>query len=133
MAEPLHLIVQTPDKTLLDAANLLSIQVQLADGGGIGILPGHAPLLGETAAGTLTYADETDEHTVELAAGILQIARGNVTIFTSGPAQEPPPTQTPDADQKHFDRLASALLTTLNASPEGVMGGRDDEETADSG
>ncbi|MBU0495008.1 MAG: hypothetical protein KKA73_00045 [Chloroflexi bacterium] len=115
MAELWRLQVLTPGKTLLDVAGVRWVQAQLADGGGIGIRPGHAPLLAETVAAPLRYADDAGEHELALAAGILQIERGHVTIFTSGLAQ----TAKVSGDVR-FDRLARALLTTLRARPQEV-------------
>jgi F0F1-type ATP synthase epsilon subunit len=81
---PFHLLVLTPAETLLDAEAVNWAQVQLADGGGIGLYPGHAPLLAETVAAPLRYADSTGEHTLDLDAGILQVEVGRVIVLTSG-------------------------------------------------
>ncbi len=115
MIEPLRLTVLTPAQTLLDVRGVAWIQVQLADGGGIGIWPGHAPLLAETVTALLRYADALGEHALDLEAGILQIARDGVTIFTGGLTRQAVTVQPPDEDQEgaRFDRLAQALLTTL--------------------
>lgn len=84
MKEPLRLTVLTPAEMIWQAELVRWIQVQLADGGGLGIWPGHAPLLAETVTAPLRYADDAGEQAINLAAGILQIAAGEVTIFTSG-------------------------------------------------
>ena len=68
--EPLRLRVITPVKTVVEAVDVAWVQVALADGGGLGIFPGHAPLLAETVAGGIRYADGAGEHTVEIASGI---------------------------------------------------------------
>ena len=109
---------------LLDARQIKWIKVQLADGGGISIWPGHAPLLAETVVAPLCYADAEGEHTLDLDAGILHIAPDRVTVFTSGLAgkattvaaiSRTPPEEKQDA---RFDRLAHTLLTALGARPE---------------
>jgi len=118
MIKPLRLMVLTPAETLLDVAEAAWVQVQLSDGGGIGIYPGHAPLLAETATASLRYADELGEHALDLEAGILQVERDGVTIFTSGLAQTSEVSETSEvSDGARFDRLARALLTTLQAQP----------------
>jgi F0F1-type ATP synthase epsilon subunit len=137
MAEPLRLTVLTPAKTLLNVEGAAWVQARLADGGGIGIYPGHAPLLAETVTAPLRYADPSGEHTLDLEAGILQVERGGVTVFTSGPAQPREGVQTdgsPEASQgsqgsedARFDRLAQALLATVQAQPKGVLGAGDEE------
>ena len=83
-----RLMVLTPAKTLLDVEEVAWVQAQLADGGGIGIYPRHAPLLAETVTAPLRYAGESGEHTLNLEAGILQVDGEGVTIFTSGLAQK---------------------------------------------
>jgi F-type H+-transporting ATPase subunit epsilon len=117
--KPLRLMVLTPAQTLLDVAEVAWVQVQLSDGGGIGIYPGHAPLLAETVTAPLRYADELGEHALDLEAGILQVERDGVTIFTSGLAQTSEVFETSDVSEgARFERLAQALLTTLQAQPE---------------
>jgi F0F1-type ATP synthase epsilon subunit len=116
--KPLRLMVLTPAKTLLDVAQVAWVQVQLSDGGGIGIYPGHAPLLAETVTAPLRYADELGEHALGLEAGILQVERDGVTIFTSGPTQTSEVSKTSEVSEgARFDRLARALLTALQTQP----------------
>jgi F-type H+-transporting ATPase subunit epsilon len=83
----LRLAVLTPAETLLDAGEVAWVQARLADGGGIGIYPGHAPLIAETVTAPLRYADPSGEYTLDLEAGILQVDHDGVTILTSGPPQ----------------------------------------------
>jgi len=124
--KPLHLTVLTPAETLLDAGQVEWIKLQLADGGGIGIWPGHAPLLAETVVAPLRYADAKGEHTLDLDAGILYIEPDRVTVFTSGLVGKAAsainashvPSPAKDQQDAHFDRLARTLLTTLGAQPE---------------
>ena len=84
MFKRLCLTVLTPAKTLLEVERVAWVQARLADGGGIGIYPGHAPLLAETVTAPLRYADGSGEHALGLEAGILQVDHDGVTIFTSG-------------------------------------------------
>lgn len=117
--KPLHLLVVTPAETLLDAAEVDSVHVQLADGCGIGIYPGHAPLLAETVTAPLRYTSGPAEHTLDLQAGILEIDAGNVTILTSGEAQTAKFPETAEAAQEvRFDRLAQTLLAMVEAQPD---------------
>jgi len=127
----LSLRILTPAETLLEVTGLNWVQVRLADGGGLGIWPNHAPLLGETVAAPLRYADVQGEHRLNLASGILQIEQNVVTIFTSGlMAEEMPdrPDQVPGVDEMRFDRLTRVLLETLGAQAEGILEA-DDEAT----
>ncbi|MBM4431807.1 MAG: hypothetical protein FJ026_15895 [Chloroflexi bacterium] len=118
---PLQLTVQTPRQIVLDAADVRWVQAQLADGGGIGIWPGHAPLLAETVAGPLRYADDSGEHELLLRAGILRIVAQQVTIYTTGSASarelERPRDLRPG---KH--RLAAALSGQTGRQEHGATG-----------
>lgn len=119
MSKPLRLTVLTPAETLLEVEEVAWVQARLADGGGIGIYPGHAPLLAETVTAPLRYADPSGEHTQEVEAGILQVDGSGVTILTSGLVQTSGVSQTSDVlEGTRFDRLAQALLSTL----EGQLG-----------
>jgi F0F1-type ATP synthase epsilon subunit len=112
MTKPLRLTVLTPAETLLDVEEVAWVQAQLADGGGIGIYPGHAPLLAETVTALLRYADPLGEHTLDLEAGILQVDDNGVTILTSGLAHTSEVSQTPEVlEGTRFDRLAQELLS----------------------
>jgi F0F1-type ATP synthase epsilon subunit len=84
MFPPLTLQVRTPEGVLLSVSGVRQVQAQLADGGGIGILPGHGPLLAETIAGPLEYTDPYGVHSVSVDAGVLSVEDGHVTIYTSG-------------------------------------------------
>lgn len=83
MFPPLQLRVLTPAETLLDAVNVRWVRAELADGAGIGIWPGHAPLLAETVAAPLRYADQRGEHSLALSAGVLCVANGRVTVYAA--------------------------------------------------
>ena len=79
----MQLLVLAPGATPFQAKNAHWVKVQLADGGGIGIWPGHAPLLAETVAAPLRYADELGEHSFPLDAGILLVEPDGVTVYTA--------------------------------------------------
>ena len=116
MGELLRLTVLTPAETVLEVEKVAWIQARLADGGGIGIYPGHAPLTAETVSAPLRYADPSGERAIDLEAGILLVEADGVTIFTSGPAQTAQVSRT-FSDEARFDRLAQALLATMQARP----------------
>lgn len=123
MIKPLRLTVLTPAETLLNVGEVAWVQARLADGGGIGIYPGHAPLLAETVTALLRYADPSGEHILDLEAGILQVDDNSVTILTSGLAET-----SEVSDGTRFDRLARELLTTLQGQTVEVLD-LDGEET----
>ena len=123
MFKPLRLIVLTPAKTLLDVSDVQWVNVQLADGGGIGILPGHAPLLAETVSAPLKYADELGEHSLQVGAGILQIVPGRVIIYTteSDDVDTVGARLDNDAREERLTRLAEALLQALQTKVNSTM------------
>jgi len=113
----LHLLVLTPTETLLDVDALAWVQLKLADGGGLGIYPGHAPLLAETVAGPLHYATASGEETsVDLPAGVLQICDHEITVFTLGELGDKAGIDLEkDAGLAQFERLSRALLAALQS------------------
>ena len=120
MSEPFRLTVLTPEQTLLDVQRVAWVQAQLADGGPIGVYPGHAPLLAETAAAPLRYLAPSGEHALDLNAGILQVSGEGVTVFAGSQTSEvtrtygsPETTKVSENDER-FDRLAQELLTALD-------------------
>jgi F0F1-type ATP synthase epsilon subunit len=119
MFKPLHLRVLTPAKTLVDVEDVAWVRVRLVDGRGISIYPGHARLLGETQPASLQYADSSGEHSLDLAAGILQVEDGDVFIFTSGRGFGPKPPSSEEGAR--YDRLAKELLRRLEVEPKGVL------------
>ena len=129
MAEPLRLTVLTPAEALLDVEEVAWVQAHLADGGGIGIYPGHAPLIAETVTAPLRYADPSGQHALDLETGILQVEPGSVTVFTSGRTQaagdggesRPEALEDSEEEEAHFDRLAQALLATMRAQPKDLQ------------
>ena len=125
MSESFHLTVLTPERALLEAKGVTKVQAQLADGGPIGIYPGHAPLLAETVTAPLRYADASGEHTIDLGAGILQVNGESVTVFADLQTWEGATSQVLE-DDKQFDQLAQDLHTNLDAQPEGVLGSEEE-------
>ncbi len=120
MIAPLRLQVVTPVETLLDVEPVQYIRLRLADGGGLSIYPGHAPLLAETVAGAVCYTDAAGTHEIELEAGILSITPQGVTILAPGALHAAGEASArPDAEREvRFERLAATLLETLRAESE---------------
>lgn len=114
MIEPLRLTVLSPAGVLVEARDVSWVQVQLADGGGIGIYPGHAPLLAETVAAPLTYSDATGEHAVEVEAGILHVDRHGVMVLSGGPLRADAATGRDGL--AGFRRLSEELLAAQQGS-----------------
>ena len=102
--------VLTPAETIISTESISIVRARLADGGWIGILPRHAPLIAETVAGDLRYRDAGGEHAVCLAAGILHVEKDCVTVLTSGYAQHDEEAEDVSETEMRFDRLAKALL-----------------------
>jgi F0F1-type ATP synthase epsilon subunit len=107
MPAALRLEIFTAEKKILSVAHVLWLRIELVDGS-IGIRPGHAPLVAETASGPLIYADEQGEHRVNLLAGVLDIHGGVVSIFTSVINQE---KSLVDASPKSFNRLIAETFS----------------------
>jgi F0F1-type ATP synthase epsilon subunit len=124
----MHLRAATAEEVWLDEPRVTWVRLPLADGGSIGIRPGHAPLLAETVAGTLRYGTESAEHSVAVDRGILQIHEHGVDIFAAQPNDATATAAPPDsisADVARFDRLARTLLQLLRADAEAYSEGRE--------
>jgi F0F1-type ATP synthase epsilon subunit len=92
------------------------VKLDLVDGG-IGIRPGHAPLLAETVTGSLRFGDEDGEHSMILEAGLLHIDQNSVTISTGGLANTEPTDELINEVEAHYSLMAQTLFTKLNAQP----------------
>jgi F0F1-type ATP synthase epsilon subunit len=114
--------VRTPAETLLQVEGVQWVHLRLVDGAGISIYPGHAPLLAETVAGSLRYADRSGDHGFHTRAGILQIEENHVTVFTSGELQpgEQPRLSTV-SEERRFDRLARELQARLEGESKDIL------------
>lgn len=79
----LRIEVLSVSGTTLELENVHSLQVLLEDGSSIGILPGHAPLIGATADGLLFYNDEDGKKSVYINEGVLTVRDNLVSILTT--------------------------------------------------
>lgn len=124
MPDLLRFSVLMPDKTLLDVPNVRKVRLRLADGGWLSIYPRHAPLLGETLAGPVTYTTAEGDETLSLSESILQIFENDVTLFSGGEltASAAQIGAEDEADAAHFDRLARVLMQSLQALPTEALG-----------
>lgn len=84
MPRSLRLTVLTPTARLVRSKAVDWVKADLADGGSIGIWPGHAPLVAETVDGPLRYGDESGERRLGLRAGVLHIDSAGVTVLVPG-------------------------------------------------
>ena len=67
----------------LKLENISSLQLLLADGSWLGILPGHAAMIAATGDGVLKYRKDDQDQTVSVKAGILTLANNLVSILTT--------------------------------------------------
>ena len=102
--------VLTPEGIILEKANLLSMNVILADGRPIGIRPGHAPLIAATINGAVSLRDFNDENEIQLHAGILEIRDNSVTIVTAGLLDHEPSKLDHDLE---YSRLMQTLIAKI--------------------
>ncbi len=124
MPDLLRFSVLTPDRTVLDVANVRKVRLRLADGGWLSIYPRHAPLLAETLAGPVSYTTAEGDATLSLSESILQIFENAVTLFSGGEltASAAQIGAADEADAAHFDRLARVLMQSLQALPTEALG-----------
>jgi F-type H+-transporting ATPase subunit epsilon len=79
MADTLHLQVATPERQLVDES-VARVEIPGKDGY-LGILPEHAPLLGELGAGVLTYSSGSKERFVAIEGGFLEVLNNEVRVL----------------------------------------------------
>jgi F0F1-type ATP synthase epsilon subunit len=109
--------VLTPEGIIFELANLDSVNVPLADNCPIGIRPGHAPLIAETNAGSVTYRDKTKIEHIDLYPGVLQIRDNIVKILTAGRLGEEK-AEPDDSVIREYDRLMQTLIKKLSSEDE---------------
>lgn len=113
----LNLKILSPEGTILEADSLFSVNIPLADDCPIGIRPGHAPLIAETAQGPVRFRSAEGESQIELHAGVLDIKDGLVIILTPGKVSSIPQEIT-ERIETEFDRLIGSLIEKINLNQE---------------
>lgn len=79
MAETIQLEVVTPERLVVnEAVEYIEIPGKT---GYLGVLPGHAPLISELAAGELTYRTGNQTKRVAVAWGFAEVLQTKVTIL----------------------------------------------------
>jgi F0F1-type ATP synthase epsilon subunit len=111
----MRLRAATAEAVWFDEPEVTWLRVVLADGRSIGIRPGHAPLLAETAPGTLQYGTEAGARSMDVDSGIVHVHRQGVDIYaTAGGRSSKPRDSSPDGDS-HFEQMAWGMLQLLRA------------------
>jgi F0F1-type ATP synthase epsilon subunit len=103
--ERLRLRVWSPAETVADVREVLWVHVELGQARPLTIWPGHAPLLAETSAEGVRYADDEGTHTLSPGPGILQVRENEVLILVGGALQGGE-----EGGGERVDRLTDALL-----------------------
>jgi F-type H+-transporting ATPase subunit epsilon len=79
MAETIQLEIVTPERLVVnEAVEYIEIPGKT---GYLGVLPGHAPLISELAAGELTYRSGNQTKRVAVAWGFAEVLQTKVTIL----------------------------------------------------
>ena len=117
LSKSLSLRILSPDGTILERDQLVSVSVPLSDGGSIGIRPGHAPLIAETLRGAVRYQTTEDQNQIDVHPGVLEIREDTIVILTAGEVDQTPEgtLKSTDAD---FIRLMQTIVGTLAPQPD---------------
>jgi F0F1-type ATP synthase epsilon subunit len=105
VAGRLRLRVWSPAETVADVQGVHWVHVALGQARPLTIWPGHAPLLAETSAESVRYADDRGTHTLSLAPGLLHVRQDEVLILVGGALQG-----SEKEGLERYDRLTDALL-----------------------
>ena len=81
MPDLIELEVDTPDRELV-REKVAEVQVPGRDGY-LGVLPGHAPLLGLLGTGALSYAVGSRRHVIVIHGGFLEILQEQVRVLAN--------------------------------------------------
>lgn len=112
----------TPAETLREVEEAGWVALRLADGTGLTVYPGHAPLLAETITAPVRYAENGDEHAFAAKAGIVRVDGDVVTVFTSGESElETPDAASLSSEEHKFERLARELRQRLHHEEESAL------------
>ena len=111
MAQTLHLLVLSPDSTILDVEQVKNVRARLRGDTWLSIYPGHAPLLAELLPGNLVYATGERRDELDISTGILQVSKNQITVFI-GKAQDLT-AENDDDSAVQFDNLARMLMCTM--------------------
>lgn len=116
MKDKLTLVVVTPEKKLLEVETK-SVRVLLADGGSMGILPGHAKLIAATLAGDLDYLDMQGRKLhIKLGSGILLVDNDLVQVMTNILYEEYREEEDKEEDNL-MDRITREIIEKLKVAP----------------
>ncbi|MGH9343487.1 MAG: F0F1 ATP synthase subunit epsilon [Terriglobia bacterium] len=75
----IELQVVTPEHVVVSATTT-SVSLPGASGR-LGILPGHAPLISELAAGVLWFSEKGSEHYLAIGEGFAEVLQGRVIVL----------------------------------------------------
>src|SRR5579871_6802169 len=81
MPELIELEVATPER-LMVRENVADVQIPGKDGY-LGILPGHAPLLGQLGTGVLSYGLEGRRRTLSVQGGFIEVLPEHVRVLAN--------------------------------------------------
>ena len=109
----LSLQIFSPDGVGIEVTDLTAVSVPLADGGWIGIKPGHTPLIAETVRGAIRFQTGEEEYSIEVHPGVLEIRGNTVIILTAGEISEQADFAL-ETTHMEFDRLMQTLVGNLH-------------------
>jgi len=120
MAETMQLEIVTPERLVVnEAVEYIEIPGKT---GYLGVLPGHAPLISELAAGELTYRTGNQTKRVAVAWGFAEVLQTKVTVLaeTAEKAEEIDTARAEAAKKKAEAELQKAGLEG-NADAEAAL------------
>jgi len=111
MADTLELEVATPERELV-RAQVSEVQIP-GKNGYMGVLPGHAPLLGLLGIGTLTYVTEGKKLFLSIHNGFLEVLDDHVRVLADCAER---------ADEIDIERAKRALQRAQEAGINPALG-----------
>ena len=107
MEDRIHLQVVAPSGAVYDGF-VSCVQLPL-DGGSVGILPRHAPLLGTVVEGVVKCTQGGEEHFIAVTQGVAHVENNEVTVLVGAAerAEDIDPARAVSAEHRARERLKS--------------------------
>jgi F-type H+-transporting ATPase subunit epsilon len=106
----------TPERRVVQAT-VVAAQIPASEGY-IGVLPGHAPLLGAMGMGELSYRDAQGTHYAAVFGGYVEVLAGRVIVL----AETAERAEEISADRARASRDAARKILATPGTPEETAG-----------
>ena len=121
MADRIHLQIVTAGGVVFD--RMVHVVNLPLENGSIGVLAGHAPLMGAVVDGVVTCASDEGEYVIAVGIGVVNIVNNEVTVLsrTAEEAENIDLARAEAAEKRARERLAAKNADTDAARAEAAL------------